>query len=201
MMAAQDLSVPGSPILELTRLDGEWPILLVGGVTIKCRVGIPIKELLEEEFGLDEETVERGIETLFLNGKPVDDLAATIMPDGGRLALAAGLPGIAGLAMKRGSAVRGLRPGLTITEKQTATPAEGQITMALFSLLLPALSGHFLKRGVWIKVEQALDKLKKSLEHEQHFLWNGRATPSVQVQDELAALPANQLVRLKMSSS
>jgi hypothetical protein len=89
-----------------------------------------------------------------LDGKPVDAPEAAIVPHGARLALAAGLPGIAGLAMKSGSAVRGLRPGITFREGGAEAPAPGEVELALFSLALGMLAGHFLARGVILRVGQ-----------------------------------------------
>ena len=132
-----------------------WGLIMQSGVSVPCTVGIPLKTLLREEFGLTAEQTGR-IDVMLLDGKPVDTPETVIVPHGARLALAAGLPGIAGLSMKSGSAVRGLRPGITFRkeEPETATPRPGKVELALFSLALGLLAEHFLARGVILRAEQ-----------------------------------------------
>jgi hypothetical protein len=133
-----------------------WGLVMQSGVRVPCVVGIPLKKLLREEFGLAPEQIGR-IDVMLLDGKPVDAPEAAIVPHGARLALAAGLPGIAGLAMKSNSAVRGLRPGITFREGGAEAPASrghGEVELALFSLALSMLAGHFLARGVIVRTGQ-----------------------------------------------
>ena len=94
-----------------------WELIMQSGVAVACMVGVSLKRLLEEEFALPADLLAR-IDVLLLDGKPVDTPAETIVRNGVRLAMAAGLPGIAGLSMRSGSAVRGLRPGITHAQAQ-----------------------------------------------------------------------------------
>ena len=132
-----------------------WELIMQSGVNVPCTVGIPLKTLLCEEFNLTPEQI-RHIDVMLLDGKPVDAPETAIVHHGARLALAAGLPGIAGLAMKSRSAVRGLRPGITFRqdEVETPIPEPGEVELALFSLALTMLAGHFLARGIVVRAEQ-----------------------------------------------
>jgi len=141
--------------LHLSQAGSAWSLLLQSGVRIACTVGIPLHLLLRQELGLAEDQL-RPVDALILDGMPVDDPEKTIVPDGARLALAAGLPGIAGLAMKQGSAVRALRSGITHASGGEAAPCPGAICLSLYSLTLPLLAGHFLRRGVMVEVAQIL---------------------------------------------
>jgi len=132
-----------------------WGLILQSGVRVACTVGIPLHLLLRQELELTEDQL-RPVDALILDGMPVDDPEKTIVPDGARLALAAGLPGIAGLAMKKGSAVRGLRSGITHASGGEAAPCPGTICLSLYSLVLPLLAGHFLHRGVIAQAAQIL---------------------------------------------
>jgi hypothetical protein len=129
------------------------------GVIIRCTVNISLEQLLRVEFGLSKKQLAL-VDTYLLDGMPVDQPDNTLVPDAARLALAAGLPGIVGLSMKQGSAVRGLRSGITHslsgnTDEQK-TSDTGCVTLSLYSLTLPRLAGHFLKRGVLVQGEQLL---------------------------------------------
>ena len=123
------------------------------GVGIRATVGLPLADFLTEELQLSEDD-QSFIDALVLDGMPVDDPSVAIVPDGARLALAAGLPGIAGLAMKKNSAVKALRNTITHAGSTVAAPAPGRITLALYSLVLPRLAAHFLRRGVVINPAQ-----------------------------------------------
>ncbi len=136
------------PLLEVRSNPSLWHRLFLRGVTVPCRVGIPLRRILLEDFGLAPETADKAVDVYFLDGRPVDDLDTALPADGSRLALAAGLPGVAGIAMKRGSAVKGLRPGITHAGTTASEPGAGSLTLALFSLALPMLAGHFLARGL-----------------------------------------------------
>ena len=146
---------PKSPIpLHLPEAAPSWGLILQSGVRVPCTVGIPLSLLLRRELQLSEELLWP-VETLLLDGSPVDEPDTAIVPDGARLALAAGLPGIAGLAMKSGSAVRALRGSITRKNQDAPVgPTPGSIILSLYSLVLPILAPHFLKRGVIVSVEQ-----------------------------------------------
>lgn len=141
--------------LHLPNANPAWRLLLQSGVGIACTVGIPLASLLRDELGLSDDQL-RPVDALLLNGMPVDEPETAIVPDGARVALAAGLPGIAGLAMKSGSAVRALRSGITHTGNEAPLPRPGTILLSLYSLVLPLLGGHVLRRGVLVKPSQLM---------------------------------------------
>jgi hypothetical protein len=166
-----------------------WGLVMQSGVRVPCAVGIPLNALLREEFGLAPEQ-SGGIDVMRLNGKPVDAPEAALVPHGARLALAAGLPGIAGLAMKSGSAVRGLRPGITFTEDKAeaiAPGGPGAVELALFSLALARLAGHFLARGVILRAEQLVRYAGRN--RDDSCLFCGQRLSVAEALDELARLP------------
>lgn len=166
-----------------------WGLVMQSGGRIPCAVGIPLKTLLYEEFGLAPEQIGR-IDVMLLDGMPVDAPEAAIVPHGARLALAAGLPGIAGLSMKSGSAVRGLRPGITYKESRAEAPlpgGRGEVELALFSLALAMLAGHFLARGVILRAEQ-LTRYAVAY-GEAPCLFCGQKRSVAEALEELAPLP------------
>jgi hypothetical protein len=166
-----------------------WGLVMQSGVRVSCAVGIPLKTLLREEFGLAPEQIG-GIDVMLLDGKPVDEPEAAFVPHGARLALAAGLPGIAGLAMKSGSEVRGLRSGITFTQGKAEAPTtagSGEVELALFSLALAMLAGHFLARGVILRAEQLVRYAGRN--RNDACLFCGQRLSVAEALDELARLP------------
>ncbi len=139
--------------LHLERANPTWKLIMQSGVDLVCTVGLPLNDFMRRELDLtpDQQCLA---EALVLDGMPVDDPNTAIVPDGARLALAAGLPGIAGLAMKKDSGVKVLRATITHLKQEEADPRPGHITLCLYSLVLPVLAGHFLRRGVVIRRAQ-----------------------------------------------
>ena len=63
--------------------------LMQEGFMVRAEIGCTIKTLLCDQFGVSPEYLEERVQTVFLNGKPVDDLDGTRIPDGATLALSA----------------------------------------------------------------------------------------------------------------
>ncbi|MCX5908268.1 MAG: hypothetical protein NTY64_14075, partial [Deltaproteobacteria bacterium] len=72
------------------------------GIRLKVRVGCSLKQLLGEQLGLAPDYLEERVQTLFLDGKVVDDLENAFIRDGSVIALSAALPGLAGATLRRG---------------------------------------------------------------------------------------------------
>ncbi|MCL1939578.1 MAG: hypothetical protein FWG04_02825 [Desulfovibrionaceae bacterium] len=143
------------PSLHIAKASPAWGLILQSGAVISCSVGVPLTTLLYGELGLREEQLQP-VDVLLLDGMPVDDPEKAVVPDGARLALAAGVPGIVGLAMKSGSAVRALRSGITHTGGEAVNPRPGTILLSLYSLAIPLLAGYFLRRGIMVEAAQVL---------------------------------------------
>ena len=172
--------------LHIPRASAAWGLILQSGVTVACTVGIPLAALLRDELGLSGEQL-RPVDALLLDGMPVDEPESTVVPDGARIALAAGLPGIAGLAMKSGSAVRALRSGITHQGKEASNPRPGTVFLSLYSLVLPLLAGHFLQRGVVVEAAQLLRYARFA--PDDHCQLGGRTLAANDLQAELSAFP------------
>ncbi len=170
-----------------------WGLILQSGATVACTVGIPLARLLRDELSLTE-TQLRPVDALLLDGMPVDEPEHAIVPDGARVALAAGLPGIAGLAMKSGSAVRGLRSGITYTEREKPAPHPGAVLLSLYSLVLPLLAGHFLQRGVRVDAAQLCRYARFS--PDDRCLLGGKELFARDLARELAAMPPDAVFLL-----
>lgn len=185
---------PASHSMYVPKGGNGWTLLMQHGVRVDCATGLPLADLLRE-LELSEEQISR-VDVLLLNGKPVDSPRTAIVPSGARLALAAGLPGIAGLAMKSNSAVRGLRPGITHLEQNAGSappvPGPGHIELALFSLALPLLAAHFLQRGVTLVCADLLRFLRPALA--DPCLFDGEPLSLQQVRQRLAGLAPDALI-------
>jgi hypothetical protein len=123
--------------------------LLQKGFSLGILVGSPIRELLHDFLGLTDEYIDTRIQTVFLDGKPVDDIDGTLIRDGSTLALAPAMPGLMGAMLRRGGYYAAMRSG--ITHRGDAAPpgvGEGRITMKLFGMALRELGPKLLERGI-----------------------------------------------------
>lgn len=179
-------------------------LMLQSGVLLPCRTGICLHTLFSCDLAVPADLLER-ITVFFLDGKPVDNLETAFAHEGCRIALAAGLPGAAGLAMRLGSPLAGLRPGITHLEAtHEAIKEHSYITLALFSLSMPMLAPHFLAHGVYVTPAQLVQYVSPESRLECTFTsTTGPGNAHVQAAGSLASflpawqtLPQNALIRL-----
>jgi hypothetical protein len=132
------------------RLASFFP-LLQKGFAFGVLAGRPIRTFLRDGLGLTDEYIETRIQTVFLDGKPVDDIDTALLRDGATLALAPAMPGLMGAMLRRGGYYAPMRSG--ITHRGDAVPhgiVEGSITVKLFGMALRELGPQLLMRGVGV---------------------------------------------------
>ncbi len=94
---------PGNVSLTIdTSLIPAFSQLLQNGFWLKGDVECSVKSFLCEQFGIEPEYLEKRIQTIFLDGQPVDDVKTAILRDGATLSLSAAMPGLAGAVMRKG---------------------------------------------------------------------------------------------------
>jgi len=118
------------------------------GIRMDIETGCTVKSLLLEQWALPADYVMGRISTLFLNGKPVDDMDEARVGEGAVLALSSAMPGLVGAVMRRGGFYASLRGGITYRETAAhSTVRKGTITVKLFNLLIREIGPYFLRRG------------------------------------------------------
>jgi hypothetical protein len=85
--------------------------LLSGGFSVCAPSGISIKAYICSYLGIDSDYFENRIQTLFLDGSPVDDPETAVLKKGSVLALSGAMPGLA---------------GATLTQRRILRPAAGR---------------------------------------------------------------------------
>jgi hypothetical protein len=142
-------------VLCLTAEEGLLPkffVLLSQGFTVKVKVGCTLRELLRRQMGLSADYIEQRLQTIFLDGKAVDNIDTAVVRHGSTLALSAAMPGLAGATLRRGGAYASMRS--QISYEGTPVPdhvKDGELVMKLFNLVARELGPMFLEKGVWIK--------------------------------------------------
>jgi len=87
--------------------------LLQKGFMLEVKVGCSVRSLLLDQMGLSAEYIERRIQTLFVDSKPVDDLDRVAIRDGSTLALSSAMPGLLGATLRRGGYYAAMRSQIT----------------------------------------------------------------------------------------
>ncbi len=150
------------PRLDLVIGNGLVPrffFLFQQGVMIRSHVGCSIRVFLSEEIGAGRDTIDK-IQSIFLDGSPVDDLSAATIKDGSVLALSAAMPGLVGATLRRGGLLSSFRNTITYHEDSArCASGEGFIQIKLFNLLMDELGPGLLKRGVYVKSSDFMNLL------------------------------------------
>jgi hypothetical protein len=171
------------------------------GMGVSLPAGRSLRQSLVDDLGLDPVCVEERVQTVFLDGSPVDDIDADAVRDGCTLALAGALPGVAGIAMRRKSPVGVYREGITHCAAQETQPAGGSValTLKLFNSVAVECLACVLTRGVSVGAGRLAELLSGDAAAlaGAHFDLDGRKLSRV---DLLAELSARQgVVRIQAS--
>lgn len=130
------------------------------GVVLDTETGKSVRELLCATLGIDEDYVEGRISTIFLDGKPVNDLDTSIVDDGAVLALSAAMPGLVGATMRRGGYYAAMRSAISYRPgEDRAGVRQGKIRLKLFNMILGEIGPALLRAGVIVRA----DSLKEVL--------------------------------------
>jgi hypothetical protein len=136
-------------------------LLLQQGVKIWRRVGCSVDVFLREEIGAASDTIEK-IQSVMLDGKPVDDIGSALIRDGSVLALSAAMPGLVGATLRRSGAYSSFRNAITYHETGNACLAgEGWVSIKLFNLMMAELGPGLLRQGVLVHAADLVDFLKE----------------------------------------
>jgi len=127
--------------------------------------GSSIRQVIVEQLGIAEAYLENRIQTLFLNGKPVDDVEAMTVSDGSTLALSAAMPGLAGATLRKGGKYAAFRQEITLgRDSQVPDLREGWMVMKLFNQVAEELGPVVVTKGIGIGGGDLLDVIRKAKE-------------------------------------
>ncbi len=135
--------------------------LLQQGLRLETPVGGSVQDFLVRQLGLNPEVIDEKIQTIFLNGKAVDDPGQAFLTDGASLALSGALPGLVGATMRRGGFYASLRNPITFQGGSGFQESKnGTIVVKLFNILLKDLGPRILENGFMIEESKLLDFLR-----------------------------------------
>jgi hypothetical protein len=136
--------------------------LLQKGVKVTGRIGSSVLSFLCDDLGLSPEYVDKRIQTLFLNGKAIDNPDTSFLKEDSTLALSAAMPGVLGATLRKGGRYARMRSEISYQEQNTGISVhEGFVLLKLFNLLPAEIGPSVLARGIWLKGEELNHFLKE----------------------------------------
>jgi hypothetical protein len=124
-------------------------LLLQNGFFVKACVGCTIKDFFVKQLGLSPDYIETRIQGIFLDSKPADDIETAILRDGARLTLSGTMPGLVGIALRRGP-LAVFRHSITHRETGNYTySGDGYIQLKLLNLLMKDMGPELLRKGIY----------------------------------------------------
>ncbi|MFZ0613024.1 MAG: hypothetical protein WAM73_12355 [Desulfobacterales bacterium] len=150
------------------------------GVRIGACLECSVKELICGQLGVPEDYLENRVQTIFLNGRPVDDADRAMVGDGATIALSAAMPGLAGAVLRKGGALAALRQDITYQNQgRVHETCRGRVTLKLFNMTGREVGPILLAFGILIDgaglrevFARCGDLLRKGCQQAQ---WNGSA--------------------------
>lgn len=131
--------------------------LLQAGVEVKSPFDLEMGSFICSLPGFSEEYITSTVETIFLNGVPVDDLNQPFGGDKPTLALSAAMPGLAGAIFRKNSIHSALRTNTENAGEKSSSEKEIVVTLKLFNTIAKGAGASLIKNGVSMKSSKVVD--------------------------------------------
>lgn len=139
--------------------------MLSAGFSVTAKAGCSIKDFLGQDYGISEAYIDDRIQTIFLNGKAVDDSRTATLQEGAILALSAAMPGMVGSTLRKGGVFAGMRSQIShVTDTPADRDRQIRIKLKLFNLIAKELGPAFLQKGVYLDGNTFHDFLQRNSE-------------------------------------
>jgi hypothetical protein len=174
--------------------------LLGQGFRVAAGGGGSLEEFIRRECGVSPDYLREHVQTVFLDGRAIDDLTTAVVADGSTLALSAAMPGLAGAVLRRGGAYAAMRRQISYDGRgETTASGALHVRVKLFNLVARELGPEFLKRGVRVygaELKGFLNRLGPSLSSIcKAAQWRGL---SVACSAAAAVVPEDEWIELKL---
>ena len=125
--------------------------ILQKGVMVRVLTGITVRRLLEDELKLSHDIIDNQIATVFLDGRPVDNIDSAIVRDNCEIALSGAMPGFVGASMRRGGYYSAMRAGITHTDENLAIETnQGLVKIRLYNSLIDLIGPILFSSGFFL---------------------------------------------------
>jgi hypothetical protein len=136
-------------------LEEEFLVLFQAGVFMEARSGTSVAGFMRDILGLAPDYIRTRVSTIFLNGKPVDDIEKAFLDEGSVLALSAAMPGLVGATLRSGGVLASMRGSISHrSEARTGSDSPCLVRVKLFNMILREAGPTLLQRGVIIEASR-----------------------------------------------
>jgi hypothetical protein len=177
--------------------------MLGEGIFLKGPGGQTVEGFLVDTAGIPLAYLKERVQTVFLDGRALDDFSTARVADGTILALSAAMPGLAGAVLRRGGFYAPMRRQIS-HDSQTLSTAGGAVlvTLKLFNMIARELGPAFLQAGVLVPGA----RLEDFIQRQGRWVWqgclsadaDGRPVSPVQIAERIAG---RRWVRLSVRNS
>lgn len=176
MQAATLSPIPDTLLAHCSRLRLDMSCPADLSVLLQASFGLPVPgslsvaEFLAGWLDLPEETVTK-VQSVFLNGSPVDDLETAMLDPDCTLALSAALPGLLGATLRRAGYYARLRESISYGRKADPATDHGPfvLRMRLLNMTGRDLAACVLDKGVVL----LRDELRTFFARQPAGFWDG----------------------------
>jgi hypothetical protein len=159
---------PDDHIIISLKKGSRFPYLMNGifrqGVQVEIRIGSSIRDVVVNQLGMAEDYLENRVQTIFLNGKPVDNVDDARVSDNSVLALSAAMPGLAGATLRKSGKYAAFRQGISLHGEPVLSEIQqkGWMILKLFNQVAEEQGAVLLVKGVWIDSREMLNVLHEA---------------------------------------
>lgn len=127
--------------------------LLSMGFHLSIHEKMTLKDLLCDRLGVKPDYLKERIQTIFLNGKAVDNEGDLKVQPGDVLALSAAMPGLAGAMMRKQGRYAPMRKKISheSSDAQELPEPAGEVAIKLFNIIAHELGPVLFEQGVVVK--------------------------------------------------
>jgi hypothetical protein len=125
--------------------------LLAQGILASTTSGTSIHTFLTISMGISPEYIDHRIQTIFLDGKAVDDIKNSFLKQDSTLALSAAMPGLVGATFRKSGFYSAFRKNISYEQPSTVSLEQAiDFTLKLFNTIAKELGPGLFKAGIRI---------------------------------------------------
>ena len=177
---------------------GDFINLLQSGVEVEATTKDSVLDTIERLEGFSTEYIEEEVQTIFLDGTPVDDITVPLSAENKVIALSAAMPGLSGAIYRRNSIHASLRSVQQSARNSDERGVPVKLSLKLFNAIARDRGPGILRQGFTLKGSKLISFLnsREWLTSKIHAVsFNGE---NVQSADLPEMLPAEKNVHLQL---
>jgi hypothetical protein len=190
--------------LRLTIVRDALPLfttVLQSGIEIKTTYGQTLAKFLHNFPGFTAEYLADTVQTIFLNGTAVDDLALPLTGKESVLALSAAMPGLAGAIFRRNSFHSALRTETKSLQSEEKGQKSTTVTLKLFNSIARDRGEYFLQAGFCMRADPLTAFLAKRPNLGQYIVTIKLGEKVIELEELITILPTLPKVNLYITDT